>query len=67
LDAVVYHERALRTAVDLVGADHVSFGTDHPFSVADPQANLNAILALPGTYVQEWVFGGAAVQLFGMA
>ena len=66
LDAVVYHERALRATVDLVGADHVSFGTDHPFSVADPQANLAAIRALSEPHIQEQVLGAAAGQLFQM-
>ena len=66
LDAVVYHERALRTAIDLVGADHVAFGTDHPFSVADPEANLSAIKALSEPAVQEQILGGAAGQLFRM-
>jgi aminocarboxymuconate-semialdehyde decarboxylase len=64
LDAVVYHERALRTTVDLVGAEHVSFGTDHPFSVADPQANLDAIAALAEPDVQELVLSASARQLF---
>ena len=44
-DAVVYHERSLLAPLDLVG-DKVVFGTDHPFSVADPAANLTAIAAL---------------------
>jgi predicted TIM-barrel fold metal-dependent hydrolase len=43
LDAVVFHPRSLRTAVDLVGVDQLGFGTDHPFSVADPAGNLAAI------------------------
>ena len=43
LDAVLYHPRALRAAADLVGTEHLAFGTDHPFSIADPVANLAAI------------------------
>lgn len=43
LDSVLYHPRALLTAADLVGTDHLMFGTDHPFSIADPVANVAAI------------------------
>jgi predicted TIM-barrel fold metal-dependent hydrolase len=66
LDAVVYHERALNATLDLVGMDHVSFGTDHPFSVADPQANLDAVLALTDRMAQGRVLGDAAGRLFRM-
>jgi aminocarboxymuconate-semialdehyde decarboxylase len=34
-DTVVYDPRPLRFLVELVGADHVVFGTDHPFDIAD--------------------------------
>jgi aminocarboxymuconate-semialdehyde decarboxylase len=34
-DTVVYDPRPVRFLVDLVGADHVVFGTDHPFDIAD--------------------------------
>lgn len=43
LDAVLYHPRALQAAADLVGVGHLAFGTDHPFSIADPGANVEAI------------------------
>ena len=43
LDAVLYHPRALHAAEDLVGVEHLAFGTDHPFSIADPAANVEAI------------------------
>lgn len=41
-DAVLYHPRAMRAAADLVGTSKLMFGTDHPFSVSDPVANLEA-------------------------
>jgi predicted TIM-barrel fold metal-dependent hydrolase len=41
-DAVLYHPRAMRAAADLVGTQKLMFGTDHPFSVSDPAANLEA-------------------------
>src|SRR6266516_4231313 len=43
LDALVYHPGALAAAAALVGPRRMAFGTDHPFSVADPAANLAAI------------------------
>lgn len=48
LDAVLYHRRALLAAEDLVGIDHLAFGTDHPFSIADPATNLAALDAAFG-------------------
>jgi len=43
VDALVYHRAALLAASALVGVERMAFGTDHPFSVADPGANLRAI------------------------
>jgi predicted TIM-barrel fold metal-dependent hydrolase len=43
LDCVLYAPRAMRAAADLVGPGKMAFGTDHPFSVADPERNFNAI------------------------
>jgi aminocarboxymuconate-semialdehyde decarboxylase len=42
-DALVYHPPALLAVRELAGADRMAFGSDHPFSVADPAANLRAI------------------------
>jgi len=44
-DAVLYHPRAMRAAADLFGTSMLMFGTDHPFSVADPVTNLAAARA----------------------
>jgi predicted TIM-barrel fold metal-dependent hydrolase len=67
LDAVVYHSRALRAAADLVGTDHLAFGTDHPFSIADPQTNLAAIdEAFTGRDVAR-VLAATAMGLYGLA
>jgi aminocarboxymuconate-semialdehyde decarboxylase len=43
LDTVLYHPIAVRAAADLVGPSQLVFGSDHPFSVADPAANLEAV------------------------
>ncbi len=66
LDALVYHPRAIRAVADLVGVDHVMFGTDHPFEIADPQANLAALReALPASD-QTQVLSGTASTLFAL-
>ena len=66
LDAVLYHERAMRAAADLVGAERLAFGTDHPFSVADPEANLVAIDAAFSPHERAMVLEGTARDLFGL-
>jgi predicted TIM-barrel fold metal-dependent hydrolase len=64
VDAVLYHPRALRAAADLVGVTKIVFGTDHPFSVADPQANLDAIDATCADDDRESVLHRNAEALF---
>ncbi len=66
LDAVLYHARALRAAADLVGVDRLAFGTDHPFSVADPARNLAAIREAFDADESEHVLAGAARALFDL-
>jgi aminocarboxymuconate-semialdehyde decarboxylase len=43
LDALVYAAPALQAARMQVGADHLLFGTDQPFSVSDPQKNIQIL------------------------
>jgi aminocarboxymuconate-semialdehyde decarboxylase len=43
LDAVLYRAAPMRGAADLVGAARLMFGTDHPFSVAEPLVNRQAV------------------------
>jgi aminocarboxymuconate-semialdehyde decarboxylase len=47
-DTVVYDPRPLRFLLDLAGPDHVVFGTDHPFDIADTTA-LETVRALDAT------------------
>ena len=66
LDAVLYHPRAMQAAADLVGADRMVYGTDHPFSVADPVANRRAVEdAFEGGALDD-VLGGTAARVFGL-
>lgn len=43
LDAICYDRRVMQLASELVGQEQLHFGTDHPFSIADPRRNLEAI------------------------
>ncbi len=65
LDAVLYHPRALRAAADLVGVGHLMFGTDHPFSIADPEANIAAIREEFDDQDALRVLAGSAITLYG--
>lgn len=66
LDAVLYHPRALQAAADLVGTNHLMFGTDHPFSIADPAANISAIHDAFGSSDAISVLAESAVKLYAM-
>jgi predicted TIM-barrel fold metal-dependent hydrolase len=50
-DAVTYSAQALRLVVDFAGRDKVVFGTDHPFSIAEPATVLATIDELAATEV----------------
>jgi predicted TIM-barrel fold metal-dependent hydrolase len=66
LDAVLYHPRALRATADLVGTDRLGFGTDHPFTVADPVRNLAAIREVFEGEERRSVLGAAGEAWFGL-
>jgi len=66
LDSVAYHERSLRAAADLVGADQMVYGSDHPFSIADPAANTAALIAAFDSDDAQQVAHGTATRLFDL-
>jgi predicted TIM-barrel fold metal-dependent hydrolase len=66
MDCVLYHPRAMRAAADLVGTEKMVFGTDHPFSVADPEANLVAIDRAFENGDRNAVLRGTAQGLFDL-
>jgi predicted TIM-barrel fold metal-dependent hydrolase len=66
LDALVYHPGAMLAAAAVVGVQRMAFGTDHPFSVADPAANLLAIDQAFSDYDREAVRSRTARGLFGL-
>lgn len=72
LDAVVYSEKSVKAAIELVGKEKVMFGTDHPFfppleegaeKWTSVETNLTAVA---GTEAIDMVMGGNAVQLLGL-
>lgn len=67
LDAVVYHPRAVRAIAELVGEDRILFGTDHPFSIADARANVDAIAGTFDGETQIRVMSESAIDLFGLS
>jgi aminocarboxymuconate-semialdehyde decarboxylase len=66
-DAALYEPEAVRLAADLVGADRLLFGTDHPFPNADVPRIREAIYSgLPDSDV-EGVMGQAATRWFDLS
>jgi predicted TIM-barrel fold metal-dependent hydrolase len=67
LDALVYEAGALRAAASLVGVSRMAFGTDHPFSVSDPQRSLRAIDEAFAGADREAVRSRSAEAFFGLS
>ena len=68
MDALVYYEPALLALRAFAGDDHLMFGTDHPFSVSDPQVNLDNIAQVVENQThQEAILSDIAEQLFNLA
>ena len=67
VDTIVYGDGPLSAMRDLVPDAHAMYGTDHPFSVADPQINRDVLDRAPGT-TELTVDGGVgnARRLFGL-
>jgi aminocarboxymuconate-semialdehyde decarboxylase len=65
-DALVYHAPSMLAVRELVGADQMAFGTDHPFSGADPVANLRAIDDSFPSDERDAVLSGSARRFFGL-
>jgi aminocarboxymuconate-semialdehyde decarboxylase len=62
-DTVVYDPRPVRFLIDLVGADNVVLGTDHPFDIADTTA-IETVRAIGGE-TAAMVFEGNAARAYG--
>jgi aminocarboxymuconate-semialdehyde decarboxylase len=66
LDALTYHPRAMRATAELVGANRMAFGTDHPFSVSDPVANLQSVGEAFEGAARDAVLHASAIEYFGL-
>jgi aminocarboxymuconate-semialdehyde decarboxylase len=66
LDALTYHPRAMRATADLVGTRQMAFGTDHPFSVSDPAANLRSVDEAFEGEARAAVLHASAIEYFGL-
>jgi predicted TIM-barrel fold metal-dependent hydrolase len=66
LDALTYHPRSMRATEDLVGAGQMAFGTDHPFSVSDPAANLAGLREAFEGDAFDAVMNASAIEYFGL-
>ena len=66
LDAVLFEPSALTAAAALVGPANLAFGTDHPFSIADPAQTLGAIDEAFGVEQRHDVLAGTARRVFSL-
>ena len=62
-DTLTHSPAALEFLIDLVGADHVLFGTDLPFDMTDP-TQASAIDSLEEDQARQ-IWGGNAMRLLG--
>ncbi len=66
-DAIIYHSPGLNCVLELVGSDRLLFGTDHPFSIADPKTSLEVIdRALKEEDKKRAILGGNAKKLLDL-
>jgi aminocarboxymuconate-semialdehyde decarboxylase len=62
-DTVVYDPEVLRTVVDFVGADRVLLGSDHPFTMEDPDPAATVRAMGLGADKEAAILGENAVRL----
>ena len=65
-DCLTHHPQSARHLIEMVGADHVVIGTDHPFDMA-PMDIMGAVDGIPGLTAteREWVCELTAKGLLG--
>lgn len=67
-DAISYSPAVLRMTAEQVGVDHLLFGTDHPYSAADPCQLADTVLHADFSgFEQASIFSGNAIKLFGLS
>lgn len=65
VDTVCYHPAALACGHAVMGAEHMLYGTDHPFGRPDVAAEIIEQLACP-SFERELIYHGNAERLFGL-
>ena len=63
IDAITYSSAPLHASIAMVGQDRVMFGTDHPFSIEDAGAVMDAMDTIDEETVDS-IFAGTASALF---
>jgi aminocarboxymuconate-semialdehyde decarboxylase len=62
-DTIVYDPEVLRTVVDTVGAEHVLLGSDHPFTMEDPDPVATVRALHLAAEDEAAILGGNAARL----
>jgi predicted TIM-barrel fold metal-dependent hydrolase len=65
VDTVCYHREALSCCYGVLGAQHMVFGTDHPFGRPAMSAEIIERLECPA-FERELIYHGNAERLFGL-
>lgn len=67
-DTITYHPNALAYAVNMLGSERITMGSDYPFAIADddPLSSVNAVPSLTCAEA-EAICGGTAARLLDMA
>ncbi|MER7763979.1 amidohydrolase family protein [Streptomyces sp. NPDC097619] len=66
VDSAVFDPGALRLLVDVMGADHVLLGSDHPFPLGEEEIGRLVRDSALTEAEKEAVLGGNAVRFFGL-
>ena len=65
VDAITYAAGPFQASIAMVGSDRVMFGTDHPFSIEDAGATMDAMETVDDT-TRNSIFAGNASALFDL-
>lgn len=65
-DTVSFHESSLKCAIELVGEDHILFGSDYPHVIGDVTGAISGIESAVSRRHRGKVLGDTAARLFGL-
>ena len=63
IDAITYAPGPLHASIAMVGSEQIMYGTDHPFSIEDAEATVDAMGAIDDA-TRYSIFAGTASSLF---